>query len=118
MLGIPIGITSSAIGLINCAINAWIKKYKSIISKKKRKHCKIVLLTKSKLNSIEFLISKTLIDSNISHDKFVLIINILKEYEDVRKEIKNLRLKQFIEYLSHRIVWSVKKLQKVNSQTL
>ena len=91
MLGIPIGITSSAIGLINCAINAWIKKYKSIINKNKRKHCKIVLLTKSKLNSIEFLISKTLIDSNISHDKFVLIINILKEYEDVRKEIKNLK---------------------------
>ena len=50
MLGIPIGITSSAAGLQICAIGAGIKKYKSIIKKKKKKHDKIVLLAKSKLN--------------------------------------------------------------------
>ena len=72
LLGIPIEITSSAIGSTICAITPRIKKYKSIIKKKKRKHEKIVLLAKSKLNSIEFLISKGLIDSNISHDEFVL----------------------------------------------
>ena len=38
----------------------------------------MVLLAKSKLNSIEVLISKKLIDSNISHDEFVLINNVLK----------------------------------------
>ena len=70
LLGIPIEITSSAIGSTICAIIPGIKKYKSIIKKKKRKHEKIVLLPKSKLNSIEFLISKGLIDSNISHDEF------------------------------------------------
>ena len=53
LLGIPIGITSSAIGLKICAITAGIKKYKSIIKKKKKKHDKIVLLAKSKLSSIE-----------------------------------------------------------------
>ena len=37
----------------------------------KKKHDKIVLLAKSKLNSFEALISKALIDSNISHDEFV-----------------------------------------------
>ena len=68
LLGIPIGITSSAIGLKICAITAGIKKYKSIIKKKKKKHDKIVLLAKSKLNSIEVLISKVLIVSNISHN--------------------------------------------------
>ena len=52
LIGIPIGITSSAIGLKICAITAGIKKYKSIIKKKKKKHDKIVLLAKSKLNSI------------------------------------------------------------------
>ena len=36
LLGIPIGITSSAIQLKICAIAAGIKKYKSIIKKKKR----------------------------------------------------------------------------------
>ena len=58
VFGIPIGITSSAIGLKICAITAAIKKYKSIINKKKKKHDKIVLLAKSKLNSTEVLINK------------------------------------------------------------
>ena len=88
LLGIPIGITSSAMGLKICAITAGIKKYKSIIKKKKKKHDKIVFLAKSKLNSIEILISKALIDSNISLDKFVLINNVLKEFYDIKEKIK------------------------------
>ena len=61
-----------------------------MIKKRKKKHAKIVLLAKSKLNSIEVLISKALIDSVISHDEFVLI-NVLKEYNDTKKEIANLK---------------------------
>ena len=79
LVGIPIGITSSAIELKICVITAGIKKYQSIIKKKKKKHDKVVLLVKSKLNRIEVLISKALIDSVISHDEFVLIDNVLKE---------------------------------------
>ena len=89
MVGISIGITSPAIGLKICAITAGVKKYKSIIKKKKKKHDKIVLLAKSKLNSMEVLISKALIDSVISHEEFVLI-NVLKQYNEMKKEIKNL----------------------------
>ena len=77
LVGIPIGITSSAIGLNICAVTAAIKKYKSMIKKKKKKHDKIVFLAKSKLNSIEVLISKALINSFNSLDEFVLI-NVLK----------------------------------------
>ena len=51
---ISVGIKSSAIGLKICAITAGIKKYKSITKKKKKKHEKIVLLAKSKLNSLNF----------------------------------------------------------------
>ena len=54
---------------------------------KKKKHDKIVLQPKSKLNSIEILISKALIDSVISHDEYVSINNVLKEYEEIKKEI-------------------------------
>ena len=61
-----------------------------MIKKKKKKHDKIVLLAKSKLNSIGVLISNALIDSIISHDEFVLI-NVLKEYDEMKKEIKNLK---------------------------
>ena len=47
LIGIPIGITSSAIGLKICIITAVMKKYKSITKKKKKKkHEKIVLLAK------------------------------------------------------------------------
>ena len=38
------------------------------------------MLPKSQLNIIEVLISKALIDSNISHDEFILITNVLKEF--------------------------------------
>ena len=57
LIGIPIEITSSEIGLIICAIAAG-KKYKSIIKKNKKNLDKIILLAKSELNSIEVLISK------------------------------------------------------------
>ena len=89
LLCIPIGITSSAIQLIICVIAAGIKKYKSIINKKNSNHDKTVLLAKSKLNSIEILISKALIDSVISHGEFFLIKNVLKEYDEIKEEIKN-----------------------------
>ena len=43
---VPVGITSSAAGINICAISAGIKKYKSVINKKKNKYDKIVLLEK------------------------------------------------------------------------
>ena len=86
---------SSAIGLKTCAIAAGIKEYKSTITKKKKKHDKTVLLVKSKFNKIEVLISKTLIDSVISHDEFVVfaVTNI-----DVVMHIYNL--------MEHRDIYS------------
>ena len=56
---------------------------------KRKKHDKIVLLAKSKLNKIEMLLSKTLIDSNISHDEFVLINDVLKDFSDMKEDMKN-----------------------------
>ena len=82
-------ITSSAVGIEFFAIIAGIKKYKSIKKEKKEKQDKIVLLTKSKLNSIEVLISKSLIDSYIIHDEFVSVNNILGEHYEMKEEIKN-----------------------------
>ena len=47
------------------------------------------MLAKSQLNRMEVWISKALIDSNVSHDEFVLINNLLKEFYDMKEEIKN-----------------------------
>ena len=91
LVGIPIVITSSAVGLKICVITAAIKKQKPIIKKKKNKPGKIVLLAKSKLNSTEFLICKALVDSLVIHDELVLINNVLKEYVEMKEETKNLK---------------------------
>ena len=48
-----------------------------------------MLLGKDKLNTIEVLISKALIDSYISHDEFVSVNNVLKEYIEMKEKIKN-----------------------------
>ena len=48
----------------------------------------MLLLAKTKLNTIDVLIPKTLIDSNIGHDEFVSINNVLDEYEDMKKKIE------------------------------
>ena len=78
-------VTSSVTGLKICAITPGIKNYTSRIKKRKKKHDKIVSFAKSKLNNIEVLISKALTDPNISHDKFVLINNVLKEYDNMKE---------------------------------
>ena len=44
LVGFPIGIPNSAIGLKICVIPAEIKRYKLIIKKKKKKHEKILSL--------------------------------------------------------------------------
>ena len=80
LAGIHIGVTSSEIEIKICVITAGIKKYKSIIKKEKRKHDKIVFWAKSKLNSVEVLTSKALID------EFALTNNVLKEFYDMKEE--------------------------------
>ena len=60
-----------------------------MIKKKKKRHDKIALLGKDKLNTIDFLFSKYLINSYISHDEFLSVNNVLREYNEMKKEIKN-----------------------------
>ena len=60
LVAIPIGTTSSAQGLKIFIVAAGIKKYKSMIKKKKKKLDKIVLLAKSKLENTEVLISNAI----------------------------------------------------------
>ena len=56
--------------------------------KKKKKHDKIVLLGKDRLNTIEVLITKALVDSYISHDEFVSVNNVSREYIEIIEKLK------------------------------
>ena len=94
LVDIYIGIISSAKGWKIYVAIAGIKKYKSIIKKKNKKHDKILLLAKSKLDTVKVLISKALFDSNINHDELVLINNVPKTFDDMLEEIKSSKNKK------------------------
>ena len=85
LVGVPVGIASSATGLKVCTITGVIKKYKSIIKKKIKKHDEIAFSAKTKLNTIEILISKALIDPNISHNHSFSVNGVLKEYYNMKE---------------------------------
>ena len=65
--------------------------------KKKKKHSKIIVLGKNKLDSIESLMSQALIDLDISHGKFKTIVG---EKEKSGKMKENIRNKKDIDVLS------------------
>ena len=90
LVGISIVIGNAAARLKICAITAKIKQYQSIIKKKKKQYDKIFLLAKNKLNNIKILI-KDFIDSHISHDELVSVKNKLKEFNEMKEAIKNLK---------------------------
>ena len=71
IIGAPVGIASASFTLIFSLTTGIVKKLLSITRNKKKKHDKILMLAKSKLNSIETLIAQALID--ISHEEFVAI---------------------------------------------
>ena len=55
---------------------------------KKKKHNKIIMLARSKLNSIESKVSEALINSEISHEDFMVIINEEKKYRELKESIR------------------------------
>ena len=59
-----------------------------IIKKKKKKHDKREFLAKTKLNSMENLMLRALINSYSSHDEFFLVNNVKREYDDMKEEVK------------------------------
>ena len=57
--------------------------------KRKKKHNKIIALAKSKLNTIDTLLSSALNDSKISHEEFSNIITEKSMYENIKENIKD-----------------------------
>ena len=59
--------------------------------RKKKKQSKIVLLDKTKLNSIESSISQTLIDLEIIQEEFKITIDEKQRYEQIKESIRNIK---------------------------
>ena len=75
-------MNSGSLTLIFSLTTGIVKKLLNIIRNKKKKHDKILVLAKSKLNSIETLISQAWIDLDISHEE---LITILKEKDKYKR---------------------------------
>ena len=48
------------------------------------------MLAKSKFNNIETLVSKALIDMEISHEEFITILKEKDEYEKMKEYVRNI----------------------------
>ena len=65
------------------------KSLLKVTKKRKKKHNKIIALAKSKLNTIDTLLSSALNDSKISHEEFTNIITEKNIYENIKENIKD-----------------------------
>ena len=94
VVGAPVGIASAIVTLIFPLTTGIIKKLLSITRNKKKKHGKIFMLAKSKLDSIDTLISQALIDIEISHEQFNAIIREKQKYQRMKENLRNVSEKQ------------------------
>ena len=79
---------SASCSLAFSITTGFVKKFLKTIRNKKKKHNKIVMLARSKLNSIESKISEALINNEISHQDFMTILNEEKEYRELKENIR------------------------------
>ena len=74
VVGIPAGITGASLNLVFTLGTGISKSLLNLTKKTKKKHNKIIVLAKNKLNTIDTLLSSALNDSKISHEEFSSII--------------------------------------------
>ena len=89
IIGVPAGIASASFTLIFSITAGIIKKLLSTTIKKKKKHDQILMLAKSKYNSIEALILQALNDIDISHKEFITILKEKDKYERMKEDIED-----------------------------
>ena len=86
----PVGIASGIFTLIFSQTAGIVKKLLNITRKKQqKKHDKVLMLAKSKLSSIETLISQALIDMEISHEEYITILKEKDKYEKMKGNLKS-----------------------------
>ena len=94
VIGMPAGIISLSFTSIFSLATGIIKKLLKETRKKKKKHSKIIMFAKSKLNSKETLMSQALIDLEISPEEFKTIVNEEEKYDQMKENIRNKKDKE------------------------
>ena len=94
LAGAPVGIASASFTLIFSLTTEIIKNLLNITRNKKKKQDKILTLAKSKLNSIETLVSQALIGMEINNQELITILKKKDKYEKMKENVKNVSEKQ------------------------
>ena len=92
IIGVPAGIIGAGCSFTFSITSGFVKKFLKTIGNKKKNHNKIVMLARSKLNSMENKISKALIDNEINHEVFKIIINEEKKYRELKESIRMINI--------------------------
>ena len=88
VIGAPVGIISASCSLAFSITTGFVKELLKTTRKKKKKPNKIVMLARSKLNSIESKISEIFINNEISHEDFMTIMYEEKKYRELKENIR------------------------------
>ena len=100
VVGAPVGIASAGFTLIFSLTREIVKKLLSTTRNKTKKHDKILMLVKSKLSSVETLISQALNDMGISHKEYIAILKQKYKYQKMEENLRSENEKQEIMRLS------------------
>ena len=90
----PAGIIGASCSFTFSITSGFIKRFLKTIRNKKKKHNKIFVLARIKLNSIENEISKALTDNEISHEDFETIISEEKQYQELKESIRMVNIQR------------------------
>ena len=92
IIGAPVGIVNASFSLAFSISTGIVIQLLKTTKNKKKKHNKIVMLARSKLNNIESKISEALINNEISHEDFMMIINEEKKYRELKESVKMMNM--------------------------
>ena len=87
-IGAPVGMMKASFGAAFSVTTGFVKKFLKTTRNKKKKHNKIVMLARSKLDNIESKISEVLANNEICHEDVMIIINEEKKYRELKESIR------------------------------
>ena len=91
VIGTSIGIASASLSIAFLLSSGLVRKLLEITRNSKWKHYKIVMLARSKLISIESKIFEALMNNQISHEDFMMIINEERNYRELKESIRMMK---------------------------
>ena len=94
IVGVPVGRARASLSLTFPLRTGLVRKLLKATRNKKKKHNKIVMLARSKLNSIESKISEAMMNNQISHENFMTIINEERNYRKLKESIRMMKVQE------------------------